>query len=463
MQIANTPQTARRRVAVMLLMLALAFATRSLTARFLAAHFADAAWFQYGSYSILDERAQNILDRKESPVWINDASRTDMAVYPPGFPIWMALIYKITGVRGPSSVQHIQVVLDSFSVWLVMGIGVTAFGWRAGVVTGFMSALSPLLATLGAYPMTDAPTSWLVLGGVWMMLLSVKRGSAPWGAGAGLMLGTACWMRVNPVLLIFGWMAALLLFAQTTWRRKTLMVSMMFLAFVLVIAPVIIRNLVFWPEFAPTGLGVGTNLFEGLGETERGRKLGAIYGDALMIEEERRALNLPTDFPLKSYWPDGIRRDRERGRRALAIIKAHPFWYAGTMVKRMAWMFKYWGEPSPIYGTTGINVTARKCLPVKRQGGVLALLVNTIGAAQSIMSHLELPLILVGLFFAWRANWRVTALLLVTILYYALTLSVGHSEIRYGLPMQALLLVFAGLGGYRLVEAIKKKIFFKPV
>src|SRR5438067_527142 len=186
--------TTRRAIMALLLMLMLALATRALMAQFVAAHFTDAAWFQYGSYAVLDERAQNILDGKESPIWIEDASRTDMAQYPPGFPLWMALIYKLTGVRSPSSVQSVQ----------------------------------------------------------WVMVA-------------------------------------------------------------LAVAPVIIRNLAFWPEFVPTGLSVGTNLWEGIGETERGSEFGAFCCDQPIIEEERRAMNLPQDFPIKNFWPDGIRRDRERG------------------------------------------------------------------------------------------------------------------------------------------------------
>ncbi len=436
----------------LLLMLMLALATRALMAHFVAAHFTDAAWFQYGSYAVLDERAQNILDGKESPIWIEDASRTDMAQYPPGFPLWMALIYKLTGMRSPSSVQSVQWVMDALAVWLVAGIGVTAFSWRVGFLAGFLAALSPLLAMYGAYPMTDAPTSWLVLGGVWMLVLSAKRRSVAWAIGAGLVLGLACWLRVNPLFLIFVWAAALLVLVHATWRRRMIMSGALIASFALAVAPVIIRNLAFWPEFVPTGLSVGTNLWEGIGETERGSEFGAFCCDQPIIEEERRAMNLPQDFPIKNFWPDGIRRDRERGARALAVIRAHPIWYAGTMLRRMMWMFKYAGRPSPSYGSMGVNVTSSKCLPESLQGGLLGFFVNTLGALQSVMRYLLLPLILCGTVFAWLKDRSMTLLIFITIIYYMLTLSIGHSEARYGLPMQALLLVFAGLAVCRLYE-----------
>jgi membrane protein YdbS with pleckstrin-like domain len=49
-----------------------------------------------------------------------------------------------------------------------------------------------------------------------------------------------------------------------------------------------------------------------------------------------------------------------------------------------------------------------------------------------------------------KQNKALTALLLCTVGYYLATLAVGHSEIRYGLPMQIIFVVFAAVA----VEAI---------
>jgi len=76
---------------------------------------------------------------------------------------------------------------------------------------------------------------------------------------------------------------------------------------------------------------------------------------------------------------------------------------------------------------------------------VIASLVKVLGMVQSVVRTVILPLMLVGVVIAWRRDWRMTALLLVTVLYYLFTLGIGHSEIRYGLPMQALFLVFAAV------------------
>ena len=62
---------------------------------------------------------------------------------------------------------------------------------------------------------------------------------------------------------------------------------------------------------------------------------------------------------------------------------------------------------------------------------------------QSVWRYLALPLMLFGLGLSFRRDWHTTGVLLATVLYYLATLAVGHSEIRYGLPMQAILIIFA--------------------
>jgi 4-amino-4-deoxy-L-arabinose transferase-like glycosyltransferase len=430
----------------LLFILTLALSVRVLTANFLRAHFDDPGWFQSGSYAIFDGQAQGILDRKVRPFWIDDSSRTDQIVYPPGYPLWVAFIYALTGDRSPASVQKVQLIIDALSVLLIVGIGVTAFGWSVGLGAGALAALSPLLALSGANPNADAPVSWLVLGAVWCLVLAMRRERVFPVIAAGALLGLACWLRVNPLFLFVAWAGALLFILRADRRRRFVFSGVLVLTTLLVISPVVVRNLVvFYPEIAPTGLGIGWNLWAGIGETARGPEFGAPCCDAQMVEQDRLTMGLGPEAQLGLFWPDGIRRDRERGQTALAVIKSHPFWYAGVMARRLWGHLKFAGRPAGNVGSAGINVTSQKCLSQKRQGGLLSLGVNILGMIQSVLRYLALPLMLIGVVLAWRKDWRMTGLLLVTVIYYLATLAVGHSEIRYGLPMQALFFIFAGL------------------
>lgn len=450
-----------KRVLALLFILALSFCVRALTANFLRAHLDEPGWFPSGIYANFDRQAQDWLDGRSSIFLIDDPAHTDAAIYPPGYPLWLAFVYTLAGNRSPAAVQNVQWVLDSFSVLLIIGVGVTAFGWRTGLWAGGIAALWPLLALSGAAPLADAPTTWIVVAAAWLLLLAAKRQSLAWAIGAGALVGASCWLRANAMLLVFFWALALLLFVRAGWRRRVLMSASVILAALLVIAPVVVRNFIAFHAFVPTGLGAGTNLWEGIGETERGSKeFGAAANDRDLVEQERAALKVSPDVPFDLYYPDGIQRDRERTRKAVAIIKQHPFWYAGTVVHRMAAVMKYAGVPSGIYGSAGINVTSRKSLPTQWQGGILAVFVNGLGMLQSVLRYVLLPLMLVGLIIAFRLDWRTTGLMSATVVYYWVVGSLIHTHIRYGLPMHALLTVFAGLACWRIKDfAVSRKLF----
>jgi 4-amino-4-deoxy-L-arabinose transferase-like glycosyltransferase len=450
--ITSTSTQTRKRLIGLLLVVLFSFLVRGLTGQFIGERLNDAGWFQYGSYAIFDERAQNILDGKESFFWISDPTRTDLIQYPPAFPLFIAAIYKLSGERTSYAVHRVLWILDSLAVLLVVGLGVTAFGWRTGLVAGALAALSPLLAMYGVSPSSDAPTTWFVLASMWMLLLSARRKSWRWALGAGLMLGAGCWFRVNPLFLVVFWALALILTLRDGWRLRLRMSAALLGGTFLFVAPIATRNIVVFNEFVLTGLNVGSNLWEGLGETEFGRSLGAPYGDSVMVEQERINLALPPDYPITPVWPDGIRRDRERVQKSLKIIAAHPVWYVGVMAQRMWGMLKFVGEPSPYYGSPGFNCTSKKCLPLRWQGGVLAFLVNILGMIQSVFRYLALPLMALGIVLALRHDWKISSLLLATVIYYLGPGTFAHTEIRYVLPMQAVLLVFAGFAVCRLVE-----------
>jgi len=435
-----------QRLLLLIFIITLAFAVRALTANFLRAHLDDAGWFPYGIYGTLDTPAQDWLDGRGSIFWIDDPSRTDKAIYAPGYPLWLAFVHKLSGSRSPATVQNVQWVLDSLSVLLVIGAGVTAFGWRVGLWAGGIAALWPLLATYGAVPLADAPTSWIVIAAAWMLLLAVKRKSICWALGAGALIGLSCWLRANAMLIVFFWALAILVLVRATWRRRAILAACVILGGVLLISPIIFRNVIAFHAFVPTGLGAGTNLLEGIGETERGAKeFGAPPNDSDVLEQERVAAKISPGTAFELYYPDGIQRDRARTSRALAIIKQHPFWYAGSVVRRMAAVLKYAGQPNGIYGSAGVNITSKKNLPPSMQGGIIALTVNALGMLQSVLRYVLLPLMFVGVILAFRLDWRTTALIMTTVFYYLVVGSLIHTHIRYGLPMHALLTLFAAL------------------
>jgi 4-amino-4-deoxy-L-arabinose transferase-like glycosyltransferase len=447
-----------QRVIFFLIVFLLATSVRVLTFNFVRAHLNDPAWFQSGSYRVFDKRASDILDGTGRLFWIDDPTRTDLVQYPPAYPWLVAAIYRVTGQRSAYAVQSVQAVIDlMLSMILVTGLAVTCYGWPTGMAASFFVALSPLLAIVGVAPSSDAPTTWFVIGGLWLLLIAAKRSSIWWALSAGLVLGAACWLRVNPLYLCLFWALPLFFFGRANRRTRFLMAAAVVLGTALMISPIVIRNYLVFPDFTPTGGTIGANLWEGLGETELGRSQGFAVGDDVMVERERVRMGIAPDAPFEAMWPDGIKRERERTREALAFIKQHPVWYAGVMLHRMWGMLKIAGEPLPYYGTSGINVTSRKCLSAARQGGALGLFVNALGMLQSVTRYALLPLAVIGCWFAARQNWMITSLLFVTIFYYLVPGTLAHAEIRYVLTLHWLLPIFAGLALVTLGQFIRDR------
>src|ERR1700752_2166595 len=423
------------------------------------AHLNDPAWFQVGSYAKFDRQARDILDGRQRLFWIDDPARTDLAQYPPAFPALVALIYKVTGDRSAYTVQIVLWFLDLIlSLLLVGGIALTAFSWRVAIASGFLVGLSALFALYAAYPSADVPATWFVLGGNWLLVLALRRKDVWLALAAGVALGVACWLRVNPLYLCFFWAIALFVLVSDRWSLKLKMAAAVLVGTVVVIAPIVIRNTIVFPDFTPTGGTIGVNLWEGLGETELGQQHGFLFGDQRMLEVERARMGRPGDTQVEIQFPDGIRRDKERTRESLAFIRQHPIWYGSVMLGRMWGMLKVAGDPVPYTGVSGINVTSAKCLPERWQGGVPAFGVNALGMIQSLVRYLFLPLAAFGLYAGMRSNWRMSWLMLATVLYYLVPGTAAHTEIRYVLPMHGLLIVFAAVGIDYLIRLIRGQI-----
>jgi 4-amino-4-deoxy-L-arabinose transferase-like glycosyltransferase len=433
-----------------------AISVRVLTLQFMRARLDYRAWFQLGSYVKFYRPARDFLAVRKRLFWIDDPTRTDLVQYPPAFPALVALIYKVTGDQSAYSVQLVLWFADFIlSFLLIAGIALTVSGRRAAIASAFVVALSPLFAMYAAYPSADVPTTWFVLAGNWLLILAAQRKSVRLALAAGIALGIACWIRVNPLYLCVGWAIALLLFVKDAWWLRFKLAAAVFGGTVVLLAPILIRNYIVFPDFTPTGGTIGVNLWEGLGETELGQQHGFILGDLKMLEVERQRMGLPPDMPLDIQFPDGIRRDRERTRESLAFIRQHKIWYLGVMLGRMWGMLKIAGDPVPHTGISGINVTSRKCLPEHWQGGVLAFAVNVLGSIQSVARYLFLPFAAFGLYACIRQDWRMSCLMLVTVLYYLVPGTAAHTEIRYVLPMHGLLIVFASVGIVQLIRMIR--------
>ena len=265
-------------------------------------------------------------------VW-PEPSDTGLLSRPPGYPAFVAAVHGILG-RHYADVLAVQVVLASLIAPVMLFLVTRVAGSRAGIVAGVLAALSPPLAYHAALVTPDALAALVAV--VVVLLVSCARDARPrsralWLVAAGVVGGVATWLRPNflplaPAIAV----AVPFVFGG---RRKARAGSLaMAIAAMAVVAPITIRNLRIYGELVPVSINGGIVLWEGIADAG-GQRFGARSRDRTVAAEEAVRFGDPR---YAKWWasPDGIRRDRDRVKRSLEVIRAHPGWYAASVVRR---------------------------------------------------------------------------------------------------------------------------------
>ena len=411
----------------------------------------------FGGLSLTyDQRASSILegDGILGPYDI-DPSRTVWLAQAPGYSIYLSWIYRIAG-RGFFKVQFVQNALNSLSPILIFLIAGAMLSWRVGVASGLLAAIEHHLSHISNFILPDSISALPVLAGIYLLVIATRlHHNSYWvWAGAGVLLGSAAWLRAQTMLLAP--LVAVVLVAIAARRLPRLKRALLLpLACLLVIAPITIRNYLVYGEFVPVHIGLGIVLWEGIADAS-GDRFGAVPLDVDVAAQEAVLYNNPR---YGSTWssPDGIARDRDRVRKSLGIILDHPAWYAGVMLKRMRDMVKYSAHAPLIYKIAQTRALQRT-LPVRPEWESLAgddssltfgrAIFWTRPVLRALQRLIKEPMgyfILVGTAILFIASWRRALFLGMVPIYYFLFQSFTHTEFRYTLPMQYFLFVFAAI------------------
>lgn len=441
------------------------FATKSLHAVDLAPLMHTPEQPAGGMTAEHDSRAVSIVEGHGILIPDNqDPADTLLLAHTPGYSIFLSLSYRIAG-RNYFTVQLFQNVINSISVVLLFLISGNLLGWRVGVVSGLLAAISHHLSYFSNFILPDSICAFPILLAVYLLVIARRRRRIVllYGA-AGVMIGLACWLRANPMLLgIFIGMALPVLSVRR--GRSAGGASLLALLSLVVIAPITIRNYIVYDEFIPTRIGIGINLWEGLGDISEGR-VGAL-SDQQVIEEEA-ALYGDSRYGLKWSTPDGIRRDGDRVERSLAIIRERPIWFAGSMLVRMKEMLKYSAHAPLLFKQNGASIKSPNGTVVGgqtdrdlyltengpaaeranslRAGQVVAWLRLPVRALQRILKETMLVFMPIGAALIFLTSPRRCLILLLIPLYWFLFQSPLHTEFRYTLPMHYFLFIFVAVG-----------------
>ena len=357
----------------------------------------------------------------------------DLLGHPPGYPLVLALVYGLFGERDAAA-QIFQAVCDSLAAALVFLVAAELLPFGAALVAGALAALAPQFCWNSLMLLPDTLAVLPVLLAAYLLLRAPAGRGALKALGAGALVGLSCWLRANALLLApFLALFAPLLFARGARLRPALaLVGGALLA----VAPLTLRNAVVFGHFIPVSLGAGQTLVEGIADYDPARRFGLPGTDMELMRMEAEEHGRP-DYAATLFGPEAVARDRERTRRALAVIRAHPFWFAGVMLRRAGSMLRL--ERTPLAST----------LPVSA-GWARAPRLAVRAAQRLFITAVFLPLYLAGLFLLARGRrWRALAALGAVPLYYLCVQSALHTEYRYVLAVHYFLFAAAALALHR--------------
>jgi len=378
----------------------------------------------------------------------SSTNNSDLMGHPPGYAILLSVMYRVGG-QSDTATQFLQIILDSLSVVVIVLIAFEFFPAAIGLVAGLMTAFAPQFSWNS---LTLLPDSLATLPILVAVLIITKTSQRRYASGrskllsiliAGALIGVSVWLRAN-ALLLAPFLAFLLLFiCKRGARLRPALV--LICGVLLIIGPVTIRNAIVFGKFIPVSLGAGQTLVEGIADYNTDGSLGLPQTDVELIRGEAETSKRP-DYANSLFTPDGTERDRARLARGLAVVRAHPFWFAGVMIRRAASMLRL--ERTPLR------------LAAVDSGTWQLLFQGPLRTVQKLfITAIFLPLALIGAgVLLYRRHFQKLAILLVVPCYYFCTQSALHTEYRYVLVIHYFLFMLAAVAVYSIACRIRQSL-----
>jgi 4-amino-4-deoxy-L-arabinose transferase-like glycosyltransferase len=354
---------------------------------------------------------------------------------PPGQGVLLAGIWKLTGDLDYGYVQILQALVDAAMIFLVFEIAMRLYARRlAALVAAGLYAVFLPAAHLATIPHLDAWAGIFTIVVTYLFVRAVKasEGRAWWLAGLGVVTGIGAYFRPGLLLVPVALCAAAI--PTLGWRRAIATAAVPLVLTAALIAPWTIRNYDVFDRFIPLRIGIGQNLWEGLGEVEN--DFGAKLSDH---ETEAQVARVRPDLRYGTPAYDDFLRDW-----ATDAIRDHPGTYVRALAKRS------------IQSTVALQNDAWVGSTPRRVGSPVAYGFDHpwAGLKLAISTLLEPLLFCLAIASAFwtRRLWRQHLLMLSVPIATVLPYIVLHFEPRYALPGSFAYMIMAGVGVTRLLE-----------
>ena len=388
-----------------------------------------------------DELAQRVV-RGEGllrPRLPHDPADTSLLSRPPGYPLFLSLVYHACG-RDFFAVQFWQDLFDATTPVLVFLLAGALVAWRVALLAGLLAAIWHSLAFDSNLVLPDAPSVVPLLLGLWLLARDRRRPGFGKGAAAGACFGLAAWLRPNAVILAPSLAVALLLVAPR--RRAWPAAAGLLAGAAALVAPITLRNYVVYHRFVPLSTNLGIVMWRGIAEAG-GERFGARATESEVAQQEAAEYADPR-YALWWASPDGIDRDRARVRKSLAVIRAHPAWFARSVAARAAALLDFAGPTAPLLAEAAAAPSRGTGWLAPGAGFEWAR--RPLRAAQWLARAALLPLFLLGLALLGALGWRRALLPAAALFSFLGFQSLMHLEERMALPLEAIAIVFGACG-----------------
>jgi len=324
------------------------------------------------------------------------------AMIAPGYPIFVAGIFRIFGINTSASaivIMLFHVAASVLTVWFIMLFAARWFGPRAAMIAGFFWAVwLPMLWVPTIFWETSFSACMML--GLLMSAVRLRERPSRWlWIFFGLFCGFAS--LINMAMLLSS-LAVFLWLAFSSWRVWRMNLITALLLFALIYSPWPVRNARTFHAFIPLRTTVGFELWVGNQDNATG-----FLNESLFPIYDKHELAL--------YMQDGeLAYDKEKSAEGRSWIAAHPAQFAKLTALRFVrfWTGTGTQNGSPIYGLGATFTT------------VFGML---------------------GLAFLYRTGRRGFALLFaIPCLLFPLPYYITHAEFRYRIVLDPILTVLAG-------------------
>lgn len=296
--------------------------------------FDDSVWYDFAARSIAagkgyvwDPTVWKLADG--TPFYGDDTETGPSALWPPGYPAFLAAVYKLTGGSLLAG-KVANAVLGAATALLAFLIARRLFNDVAGAVAGVAVAFLPSHALFTALTMSEVFFTFLLTLLAYLVLRWAfgERPPRPWQVGVlGFITGVAALTRGElaafPAVLF-----PLFLARWGSWRRAAGWTAVAALGMAIAFAPWMIRNRIQMDAWIPGTTGVGRVMLQGHNpDADGGPSL------KLVTQFESQFAHLP--LPERE-----VTANREAQKEAIEWALDHPFEEFKLVFSRLALLYR---------------------------------------------------------------------------------------------------------------------------